>query len=180
MDVEQRRRLETVQASADGPSPDAALRHRAPLLLAVAGILIVCAAWVLATPVFAFPDETAHVTRAAAVVDGQPVAPDKPVSAQGWAIIRAPNSLARSMRRARCLWSGYGPPTVAPSGPKPPPRPQRMVDVPNAAGRYEPAYYAVVGWPLHWAPTVKGVYAARAVNAIVCTLLLAVALAATG
>ena len=166
--------------SADGLSVRARVRRRAPLLLAVAGILMVCAAWVLATPIFAFPDETAHVTRAAAVVDGQPVAPDKPVSAEGWAIIRAPNSLARSMHRARCLWSGFGHPNVPASCAKPLPHSQRMVDVANAAGRYEPAYYAVVGWPLHWAPTVKGVYAARAVNAVVCTLLLTIALAATG
>ena len=87
-----RRRLEPVPAPADGPRATARLRHRAPLLLALAGILIVSAAWVLATPVFAYPDEGAHVTRAAAVADGQLVPPDQPVSKEGWSIVRAPNS----------------------------------------------------------------------------------------
>jgi hypothetical protein len=148
--------------------------------LAVAGVLVASTAWILATPVFAFPDEPAHLTRAAAVVDGQVIAPDKPVTEQGWAIIWAPDSLARSMHRARCLWSGVAHPNVPASCVKPLPRSHRMIQVPNAAGRYEPAYYAVIGWPLLWAPTVGGVYAARAVNAALCILLLAFAIGALG
>ena len=149
-------------------------------LLALAGILLVCLAWAIASPVFAYPDEGAHVTRAAAVVDGQVVAPDKPLSKEGWPIIRAPNSLAQSIYRSRCLWSGYGHPNIPASCSKPLPPYRRMTQVRNAAGRYEPAYYAVVGWPLRWAPTANGVYAARAVNAVVCALLLGVALLAMG
>ena len=153
---------------------------RSGLLLAGAGALLVCLAWALSTPLFAYPDEGAHVTRAAAVVDGQVVAPDKPVSKEGWPIIRAPNSLAQSIYRARCLWSGYGHPNVPASCARPLPPYRHMTEVRNAAGRYEPAYYGVVGWPLRWAPTSKGVYAARAVNALVCVLLLGVALVASG
>src|SRR3954470_15769009 len=172
----------------DGVTPDPAAPRRvrdrvagqSALLLAVAGALLVCLAWAIASPVFASPDEGAHVTRAAAVVDGQVVAPDKPVSKEGWPIIRAPNSLAQSIYRARCLWSGYGHPNVPASCAKPLPPYRQMTHVKNAAGRYEPAYYGVVGWPLRWAPTSKGVYAARAVNALVCVLLLGVALVASG
>src|SRR3954453_4872969 len=172
----------------DGVTPDPAAPRRvrdrvagqSALLLAVAGALLVCLAWAIASPVFAYPDEGAHVTRAAAVVDGQVVAPDKPVSKEGWPIIRAPNSLAQSIYRARCLWSGYGHPNVAGSCAKPRPPYRRMTEVKNAAGRYEPGYYGVVGGPLRWAPTSNGVYAARVVNAVVCVLLLAVALFAAG
>src|SRR3954453_1833931 len=172
----------------DGVTPDPAAPRRvrdrvagqSALLLAVAGALLVCLAWAIASPVFAYPDEGAHVTRAAAVVDGQVVAPDKPVSKEGWPVIRAPNSLAQSIYRARCLWSGYGHPNVPATCAKPLPPYRHMTEVKNAAGRYEPAYYGVVGWPLRWAPTSKGVYAARAVNALVCVLLLGVALIATG
>src|SRR3954468_1432440 len=172
----------------DGVTPDPAaprrLRDRVAtesgLLLAVAGALLVCLAWALSTPVFAYPDEGAHVTRAAAVVDGQVVAPETPLSKEGWPIIRAPNSLAQSIYRARCLWSGYGHPNVPASCAKPLPPYRRMTEVKNAAGRYEPAYYGVVGWPLRWAPTSNGVYAARVVNAVVCVFLLAVALFAAG
>src|SRR5436305_7370725 len=172
----------------DGVTPDPAAPRRArdrvagqsALLLAVAGALLVCLAWAITSPVFAYPDEGAHVTRAAAVVDGQVVAPDKPVSKEGWPVIRAPNSLAQSIYRARCLWSGYGHPNVPASCAKPPPPYRRMTEVQNAAGRYEPAYYAVVGWPLRWAPTANGVYAARVVNAVVCVLLLGVGRLAMG
>src|SRR4051794_28043872 len=172
----------------DGVTPDPAAPRRvrkrvagqSALLLAVAGALLVCLAWAIASPVFAYPDEGAHVTRAAAVVDGQVVVPDKPVSKEGWPIIRAPNSLAQSIYRARCLWSGYGHPNVPASCAKPLPPYRRMTEVKNAAGRYEPAYYGVVGWPLRWAPTSNGVYAARVVNAVVYVLLLAVALFAAG
>src|SRR2546423_501290 len=87
------------------------------LWLAVAGVLLVGIAWAIASPVFAYPDEGAHVTRAAAVVDGQVIAPHELVSKEAWPVVRAPNSLAQSIYRAPCLWSGYGHPTFPASCP---------------------------------------------------------------
>src|SRR3954447_16628424 len=89
----------------DGVTPDPAAPRRvrdrvagqSALLLGVAGALLVCLAWAIASSVFAYPDEGAHVTRAAAFGGGRGVVRKKPVSKEGWPIIRAPNSLAQSI-----------------------------------------------------------------------------------
>ncbi|GAA2379915.1 DUF2142 domain-containing protein [Dactylosporangium salmoneum] len=129
------------------------------------------AAWALLTPYNGAYDEHDHVVRAAGVVRGQVlVKPARGVNDGGYPVV--PASLVPpgwdcmmvvNPPGANCL--GAAPDSHA------------AVPVHSRAARYDPVYYAAVGWPLLAWPDMTGVILARLVSALLCAALLATALA---
>jgi hypothetical protein len=128
-------------------------------------------AWSLATPVFSAPDEPAHVVKAAAVVSGQLTGSN--MGSDGVWRARIPASLAELTQRGSCTKHRMSRPgscvVLATSGQ------DREVLAQNAAGTYHPTYYALVGWPLVFAPDATGILLSRVLSGLVCSLLLTAA-----
>lgn len=127
--------------------------------------------WGLATPMFAVPDEPAHFLKAAAVARGQWIGPPGEST-----LVRVPPGVAAAQRQAGCFAfqttvSAACAPTRTASGPG-------LVDARTQAGRYPPAYYAVVGLPTLVWTDLKAVYAVRGVSAAITGALLAAAVTA--
>ncbi|GAA1798154.1 DUF2142 domain-containing protein [Planosporangium flavigriseum] len=134
--------------------------------LAFAGFFLLIAAWSVATPYDGAPDEQEHVIRAAGVAAGQ-FAPKPEVAKKGSGAFQ---TVPRGLVRDQC-WqfnvqanAGCAP---SPGGDSTP------VRVGTAAGRYHPAYYAAVGWPLVLRPGMSGVLGARLISGAFCAALLA-------
>ena len=134
---------------------------------------LLLALWGLATPRFAVPDEPAHYVKAAAVVRGQLIGPpERPTR------FRLPPAIVDAKFQTGCFvflprepagcepgqgGSGTGPGDVVAY---------------TAAGKYPPAYYALVGLPTLVWPDLRSVHAARGVSAALSAALLAAALTA--
>lgn len=135
------------------------------------GFFLVNAAWALAAPYDGVMDEMEHVFRAAAVVRGELMPPLSSDDYGTGAVVMVPASLVR----VNC-WAGRAgarPATCAsePGGDR------RLVSTVSRTGRYHPAYYALVGWPLRWWPNWPGVMLARLLSAALVAAFLAAALA---
>jgi hypothetical protein len=105
---------------------------------------IVISVWSLATPIWAAPDETAHVLRAYSAAHGQIyVRPAAAINGTG-GIVNVPETLWTSARTASCFAFQPGRPADCV---KDPGSGSTMVRAPSAAARYNPAYYVVVGLP---------------------------------
>ena len=140
-----------------------------------AGLLLfftLAAAWALATPYNATYDEHDHVVRAAGVVRGQILVPPSYGKGDG-GIVDVPASLVPP--NPTCMVVSISPPPASCLGT--PPDDSRLVPVHSRAARYNPVYYAVVGWPLLAFPNMTGVLLARLLSAALCAALLATALA---
>jgi hypothetical protein len=123
----------------------------------------------LAAPYSGFPDERDHIMRAAGVVTGQ-IALEPEVAANGsGAFVTVPRSLLVDQ-----CWQFH--PEVAASCAAEPGGDETKVRAATSAGRYFPAYYAIVGAPLALWPDWTGVLLARLISAALCAALLAVAL----
>ncbi|MHC8503382.1 DUF2142 domain-containing protein [Pseudonocardia artemisiae] len=127
------------------------------------------ASWSLAAPYDGSPDEFDHVVRAVGVVSGEVAPPEADAKRGTGAFQTVPAGLVRAncwafdpMKSAACAEppSADATPVVAPSG----------------AGRYYPAYYAVVGLPLKWWPGWSGLLIARLLSGALSAALLAGAL----
>ncbi|GIH13967.1 DUF2142 domain-containing protein [Rugosimonospora africana] len=135
-------------------------------LLAFVGFFFMIAAWSLAAPYDGTPDEQAHIIRAAGVDSGQ-VAPAPVAASHGsGAFQTVPKGLVRTncwaydqTKSAACATS--------PSADRTP------VTVPTGAGRYNPVFYALVGWPLRLWPGWPGVLLARLICAAASAALFA-------
>jgi hypothetical protein len=141
-------------------------------LLGFAGFFLAIGAWSVASPPDAGPDEYAHLLRAYAVANGDVfLEPEDAILGTG-AFHSVPTSLtrldgdcykAKANVSAACL---------------PDPGADRTpVRVADTAGRYNPIYYGLVGWPLKLWPDMTGLIAARLVSAAICAALLAAAMA---
>ncbi|WP_433215372.1 DUF2142 domain-containing protein [Dactylosporangium sp. CS-047395] len=127
------------------------------------------AAWAFATPYNGAYDEHDHVARAAGVVRGQLlVAPARGVNDGGFPVV--PRSLVPP--GVTCMMTA-NPPAATCLGAAPPDR--TAAPVHSRAARYDPVYYALVGWPLLPWPDMAGVIGARLVSALLCAALLATA-----
>ncbi|MFG1839536.1 DUF2142 domain-containing protein [Micromonospora sp. NPDC049175] len=113
------------------------------------------AAWGLAVPYNGAPDEVAHLWQGYSVSSGQ-ITPD--LAANG-AAEQVPLSLPPDACFARKLSVAADCASGKPGGD------ETLVLVDNSAGRYNPAYYLVTGWPLAISPDMAGVIAARLLNA---------------
>ena len=136
-------------------------------LLAFLGFFLMIAAWSVAAPYDGTPDEQSHVVRAAGVAYGQ-VAP-APVAAQAGtgAFQRVPRGLAGLI----ACWQFHADTPVSCAAP--PGSDRTLVTTPTTAGRYNPVYYALVGWPLRLWPGWPGILLARLIGAAASAGLLA-------
>jgi len=136
-------------------------------LFSLLGIL-----WASALPLFAGPDEPAHVTRAVSVERGQLLGDKIPRTTGGWRAIDIPEIVVSSNLftcylfqdavTADCLkYEGS----------------ERVVHSDTAAGTYFPGYYLLVGIPSLISVQALGIYLMRYLSALLCGALLASALA---
>jgi predicted membrane protein DUF2142 len=143
-------------------------------LLSCLAFTLLGAGWATASPYGQGYDEDAHLLRAAGVAYGQWYVEPRPavLGAGGW--VRVPSGLLPPHRQCLRVPKAVHPPASclgdAPGG-------GRLVPVASAAARYDPLYYALVGWPLRLLPDGAGVLGARLVSAFASALLLAAALA---
>src|SRR5687768_12305579 len=127
-------------------------------LLAFGGFFLMFGAWAVAAPYDGVSDERAHVIRAAGVGGGE-FAP-KPTRAFGGtgAFQTVPRGFG-GIKESPCWWHGVTTASVACAS-EPTASRERVVK-PTSAGRYHPAYYALVGWPLQVWPGWSGLIVAR-------------------
>jgi len=157
------------------------MRRVRVLLLAFAAFFALSATFAVTDPLGAPIDEAQHMAWAAAVSDGQ-IAPHRYDQQVFWGRelilvttrVRIPEEIAslnteincfaqRPQTSARCYW--------------PINRSTRTVAYHTTMGSYNPAYYMIVGWPVHVLPGLSGLYAMRLISALLCSLLLALAAA---
>lgn len=135
--------------------------------------LAIC--WSLATPLFASPDEPAHVIRAASVARGQLLgrsnddladAPNTPLLVEVPRIFASAGDVGcvafKPQVTADCI-SFAGPTSIA--------------EVQTSAGRHPPGYYAIVGLPSLLFPSGFGVRLMRLLSALLTATFFASALA---
>jgi hypothetical protein len=132
------------------------------------GVLLVQAAWIVALPTFRGPDEFDHVYRADAVAHGHVLPGPEATNGRG-ELTPVRRSIVDA---AGPMCSGYkytGHDNCYPV--------QRLghgaVSVASGAGRYNPAYYAVVGTLGRFADGAAVDYVLRAATALICAALLA-------
>ncbi len=141
--------------------------------LMFAVLFAMSAAWSLATPLTAAPDEPAHLIKAAAVARGQffgrpalatPEGPSPVVT------VRVPEVFARTHHLPACFELRPDiPASCAPrltSG-------ARLVSATTYTGRYAPLYYLAVGLPSLPFPSVNGMRLMRLLSALLCCIFLA-------
>jgi Predicted membrane protein (DUF2142) len=131
--------------------------------VAFALVFLNMAAWSLATPLFAAPDESTHVVRAAAVVHGQITG----TSVRGSPItsVTVPELIADGVPEPLCFLFRTGVPA---SCARPLATSTKPVVTTTSVGHYPPLYYAVVGLPLRVTVSTTGIYLMRLVNAAIC------------
>ena len=133
-------------------------------------VLLNMSAWSLATPLFAPPDENAHIIHAAALVRGQIIG--TPIHGSSFTSVTVPALIADGDRYPRCFGfkiavpASCARPLTTNTGP---------VATTTPAGRYPPLYYAVVGLPSLVTVSTTGLYLMRIVSALICALFVALA-----
>lgn len=153
------------------PSPGSRTRlPLRPFLTAWALISALCLCWSFATPLSGSPDEPAHIIRAASVVRGEWVGTPSP---QG-NVVTVPAYIARS-QAVTCF--AFHPAVDAECGIPEPTDPDADVRATTSAGLYNPIYYLAVGWPTLVIHDTAGIYAMRAISALLTALFLAFAFA---
>jgi hypothetical protein len=152
---------------------------RAPLvvfLAALVGIGVISGLWAVTTPIGASPDEPAHMIKAASVVRGQllgDVTDDPQVRT-----VQVPAGVAYTIPASGC--GRHKADTTADCAPGFPPgdAADRTVSTTTSAGLYDPVYYVLVGWPtLVAGGGTAAVFGMRLVSALICSALMAGALA---
>ncbi len=148
--------------------PDAA---RSVVIAILIGYFMLGAAWAFAGPYDSSADEQDHIVRAAGVVNGQVAPKPQDVAFHTGAIQTVPRSLVHNMcwqfaseKSAACDNQGFADRTP--------------VAMPTKVGRYNPVYYAVVGWPLRYSPTMRGLWMSRLLTSLLVAGLLAMAASA--
>ncbi|MEV1286970.1 DUF2142 domain-containing protein [Micromonospora sp. NPDC049679] len=137
--------------------------------LAFVGFGLTIGGWALAAPYDGSGDESWHTLRAYQVASGD-IAPEPAAAVGGTGAYQwGPNNLYVSNcwrtfpdRSAACTRDRTFPSTLVRFG--------------NPAGRYNPAYYALVGGPIKIWPNMTGVILARLISAALAAALLAAAL----
>ena len=133
-----------------------------------------CAAWALATPFFAAPDEPAHVIKAAAVAHGEFLGHySGPATAK--VTVTIPATVAKAATAHICFAfhattsAGCLPPFTSASGTR---------SVTTYVGRYPPLYYLAVGLPTLVMHTPGVIYLMRLVGAALSAAFLTAAVTA--
>jgi hypothetical protein len=142
---------------------------RRAFLVAFVGFFLLGGAWAVALPVNGTYDESQHIVRAYAAVDGQwrPHGPDRLNYSVPASLLPAnPECMHENKdayRPASCLQPGGG---------------TGRVSTETFAARYNPTYYLAVGLPIRLWPDGTGIVLARLLSALLCALMLAGAVAA--
>jgi hypothetical protein len=160
------------------PSDDAEPRQNRRLLARPWAVFVVVlvlaflnmAAWSLATPLFASPDEPAQVARAVALDHGQLIG--KTVRNEGNAIthITIPKVYAAGNSYGSCFTFKD---TESASCAAPLTHATKEIRASTYVGRYPPLYYAIVGLPSLFTSSATGIYAMRLVSALLNATFLA-------
>lgn len=158
-----------------GPRRLAADRRRqapmAGVLLFMAAVFCFQLAWIITMPPFRGIDEFDHAYRAAAVANGQWVAPSMPAEDGRGTYVRVPRELVEAAEPV-CSSLRYTLPEncnpVDDLG-------GGLVTVASAASTYNPLYYWLIGKPSSSFDGDAFVYALRVVSALYCVLLLGAA-----
>lgn len=137
------------------------------------GLFLLGAAWSIATPLAASPDEPAHIVKAAAVVRGDLVG--KPTGQSGYTRVTVPSAEGEAWQWT-CI--AFHPKSTANCQGTPAGNADN-VEALTSAGFYNPVYYALVGWPtLIFSEPHAAVYSMRLLTSLLCSALLAVAITA--
>jgi hypothetical protein len=156
--------------------------RRAPWLVA-ACFLFSFVLWSLLSPTMSVPDEPAHAVKAAALWHGQLRGTSEQVDSGNPNIaipitmdrVRVPESYAELGAVPVCyVFVPDQPAGCAPDAGSS----TVMVETLTSAGRYPPAFYAVVGWPTAFVGADVGVPLMRLTSAVICAALLGAAFAA--
>lgn len=134
-------------------------------LLAFIGFWLLFAGWALAAPYDGPPDEQQHALRAAAIMNGDVIAP----ASRGEPV---PVSL---YRRPFCFPQNV---TIAADCAVEPGGDERVEERWISMARYNPVYYAVTGWPLGFWPNWTGILLARLLNGAAMAAMIACAVVA--
>ncbi|SDH18881.1 Predicted membrane protein [Leifsonia sp. 98AMF] len=175
MTVLQRRAGGTDETDLVTDRQEPAARTRLPVrafLVSWALLSLLCICWSFATPISGSPDEPAHIVRAASVVRGEWVGTPSPVGN----VVTVPAYIARS-QAVTCF--AFHPAVDADCGIQEPADPDADTRSTTSAGLYNPLYYLAVGWPTLVVHDTGGIYAMRAVSALLTALFLALAFAVT-
>ena len=144
-------------------------------LLSFAMIFALTLIWAVATPPMASPDEPAHAMRAAAAALGQ-LEGTPSTTVPGSADVTVPRYFAEAEEHLNCYRRQI---LVTPSCVTPVGDPTALViGHTTAAALNPPLFYVTVGWPATFLDGAKALYAMRALSALVCAALLAVAFTA--
>ena len=155
------------------------MRRVRVLLLAFAAFFAISAMFAVTDPLGAPIDEAQHMAWAAAVSDGQ-IAPHRNLEEVFWgrdlvlvvAKVQIPKEIARLDTEVACFAQQ---PDKSARCYEPINHSTRTVASSTEMGSYNPAYYLIVGWPVHVLPGLHGLYAMRIISALICSLLLALA-----
>lgn len=155
----------TTDVLATTDEPKRRRRSGALWLIAFVGFFLLNAGWAFASPYDGPPDEQQHVLRAAGIYQGE-ILP-----AHG-NILDGPQSLHR--------WPYCFPMHVdiPASCATPPGGDETITPAYVSEARFNPIYYIIVGWPLKFWPTYKGIVLARLITGAMMAALLACALVA--
>lgn len=150
------------------PRPSPASRRRTSWTGIGLLVFLLCAAWAVAMPLMAAPDEPSHVLYAAAVARGQwggelgPAAVDtsRPGAATS---VDLPTDFRAAASLPNCF-AFYPDEAASCQQDVAPPEPGVEVSVETFAGQYPPLYYLLVGWPSLFLDAEAAVYGMRLVS----------------
>jgi Predicted membrane protein (DUF2142) len=166
--------LTTRPASGEGepsaPPEISRATYRRRWLVTFVLLVALATAWSLVTPPGGGPDEPAHAIKAAAVAGGELTGDPYPPVGGGALVVEAPASLDALDPTCFAFQAGISascrPSYEGPDGDE---------EIVTTAGVSPPAYYAIVGGPLHLVPSLDGLYLARLIGGIVAAALVATA-----
>jgi hypothetical protein len=134
------------------------------------GVLLIQVAWIFAVPPYRAIDEFDHVYRAAGVAQGQWVLTEDVDNGRGLAVSVPPEIVREARPQCEALpYTEYGncnPVETLENG---------LVVVATAAGPYNPAYYAVIGYAAKPFDGVAAGYVMRFTSALLCAGCIALA-----
>jgi hypothetical protein len=134
----------------------------------------IAALWAIATPIAASPDEPAHVVRAASVVRGDVLLTGR---SAGEDRVLVPAAVADT-QLLTCTAFAPGRPASCQSGVRR--NPPGLAEADTSAGRYNPLYYGLVGWPTLILGGPASVYAMRIVSGVLVSVFVALTVTVVG
>src|SRR4051794_34923318 len=162
----------TVGTRAPSPATVPAIRRPARrfALLVFLGAFVLQTAWILAVPPFRGSDEFDHAYRAASVADGVWM-PDTPAAHGRGDLVPVSRALVTAAEPICLTYRYLGPDNCFPVATTA----DGKVLIATAGARYNPVFYALVGWPAQPFDGAAALYAMRFAASLLTCLLLALA-----